>query len=113
MIPLFFLIGMIISRIHIQKFPVVSVILICLLMCYPVARLLISDRAEERHFIKCVDYETFDMKEYQLSDYTIYIPSEGNSNGYYEFPVVMNEETAEKIELRGITLREGFRAIEH
>ena len=34
----------------------------------------------------------FDMKEYQLGDYTIYIPSEGNSNGYYEFPACINME---------------------
>ena len=53
------------------------------------------------------------MIEYELKDVTLFIPAEGSRNGYYKFPVVMNEETADKIELRGKTLQEGFRVIEY
>ena len=112
LIPLFFFIGITASRIHLKKLPVISVVLMCLLMCYPVSGLLISARAEERHFIRSVDYEIFDMTEYPLGDFIIYIPSEGAFNGYYEFPAVLNLDTAEQIELRGTSLADGFRVSE-
>ena len=84
----------------------------CLLLLYPLTVLLKNMRAEERHFIDCVDYEEIEMIEYKKGNVILLIPLNNEINGYYEFPVAINEETASKIELRGNSLDTGFRIIE-
>ena len=82
---------------------------ICLI--YPFYGIFTSARAEERHFIRNVDYETFDMIKFPMKNVILFIPVDESRNGYYEFPVVINEDTALQLELRGDSLQAGFRKI--
>ncbi len=113
LVPVSLAFGCILSKAKSKKNQFIPIVLMCICMLFPFSSLFTSARAEERHFIRNVDYEEFDMIEYALKDVALFIPAEGSRNGYYEFPVVINKETAEKIELRGKTLREGFRVLNH
>ena len=112
LIPSFVFFGWIIQKIRFERIQQLSYVVMCLLLLYPLTVLLKNMRAEERHFIDCVDYEEIEMIEYKKGNVILLIPLNNEINGYYEFPVAINEETASKIELRGNSLDAGFRIIE-
>lgn len=55
------------------------------------------------------DYEDKDVKKIDFENVTVYVPVEGDRSGYYAFPSTPYERQLEIIELRGDSLKEGFK----
>lgn len=72
----------------------------------------IKHNIREPYYIKQKDYDTSKMKEYNLSGITIYSPEEGAVTGYKYFPASSYSYMIESTELRGESLKDGFRPIE-
>lgn len=64
---------------------------------------------EELYKIRCADYAQYSCREYILDGERIYVPDQGDQAGYEAFPSTPYVNRLDKIELRGETLKEGFR----
>ena len=108
LIPVLLFSGSIFASIKWKDAAVVSIAVMTFLAAGPLNSLDTSARAEERHWIRCIDYDLCSAEEKQIGEITFYIP-EDNDAGYYTFPAIGNRETADSIELRGDSLSDGFR----
>lgn len=109
LMPVFFALGSVLSGFRPREIAVVSVAGMTLLMASPLISLFGYARAEERFFVKCADYGLCDVEEVTIGDVKLYLPLENNEAGYYEFPAIHDRQDGETVELRGSTVRDGFR----
>ncbi len=109
LMPVFFASGCFLSQFRSKDIAAISLAGMTFLLSAPMLSLLSSARAEERHFIRCIDYELCDTEQMQIGDVTIHIPIENCEAGYDAFPAALDRETAERTEMRGCTIQDGFR----
>ena len=58
---------------------------------------------------KQVDYDSTEVESVTTGNMTIYYPAHGDQAWYYAFPASPDKGTAESIEMRGTTVKDGFR----
>ena len=63
---------------------------------------------EPYYFIQ-KDYDSTDLQEIDMNGITIYAPIEGEVSGYYNFPTTTYPQMIPDVELRGDSLKDGFR----
>lgn len=63
---------------------------------------------EPYYFIQ-KDYDSTDLQEIDMNGITIYAPIEGEVSGYYNFPTTTYPQMISDVELRGDSLKDGFR----
>lgn len=56
------------------------------------------------------DYDEVEVKELQIGTLTVYYPAEGENISYHAFPATAYPDMAERIQLRGEEIRDGFKA---
>lgn len=66
-------------------------------------------KTEEIHFLRVPDYDRYGCEEVMIDQYSFYVPCAEDRVGYSVFPSTPYRERLDKIELRGNTLKDGFR----
>ncbi len=61
------------------------------------------------YYIKQKEYETSPMEEFDMNGITIYSPAKGEITGYQYFPASTYDEMIRRTELRGKSLKDGFK----
>ena len=74
--------------------------------------LFIKQNITEPYYICQKKYNTSSMEEYDMNGITIYCPTESDTVGYDYFPSSAYDFMIINTELRGNTLKEGFRSLE-
>lgn len=74
--------------------------------------LFIKQNLTQPYYICQKDYETSPMTEYDMNGITVYSPTEGQVTGYQYFPSSSYNYMINTTELRGSSLKEGFRSLE-
>lgn len=74
--------------------------------------LFIKQNITEPYYIRQKEYNTSSMKEYDMNGITVYCPTEGDTVGYNYFPSSAYDYMITNTELRGNTLKKGFRSLE-
>ncbi|HBV84495.1 MAG TPA: hypothetical protein DEB74_17215 [Lachnospiraceae bacterium] len=72
----------------------------------------IKQNLKQPYYICQKDYDTSTMKEYDMNGIIIYCPEEGQITGYDYFPSSSYDYMIQLTELRGTTLKDGFRSLE-
>ena len=95
-----------------DKMKTENIALILILICivyngYPVIRTLVRGNFDDK-IIKN-DYEVMECQKVYLGEEQFYVPTEGDQAGYYEFPSSPYEAWLSLIEMRGNSLKDGFR----
>lgn len=72
----------------------------------------IKQNLKQPYYICQKDYDTSAMKEYDRNGIVIYCPEEGQITGYDYFPSSSYDYMIQLTELRGNTLKDGFRSLE-
>jgi hypothetical protein len=73
----------------------------------------IKQNLTEPYYIMQRDYETSEMTEYDMNGVTVYSPIEGQITGYQSFPASSYGYMITNTELRGKSLKDGFRNTEY
>ena len=63
----------------------------------------------EPYYIMQKDYDSAALQEIDMNGITIYAPTEGEVSGYYNFPTTTYPQMISDVELRGNSLKDGFR----
>ncbi len=86
---------------------------LCLYIC-TAAFILVKEAVtgEKIGLKRCNDYLNLTCYEVKLDNEVIYVPMRGDQGGYNYFPETTGEQVLNVIELRGGTLKEGFRVKE-
>ena len=63
----------------------------------------------EPYYIMQKDYDSTDLQEIDMDGITIYAPTHGEVSGYYNFPTTTYPQALPDVELRGDSLKDGFR----
>lgn len=63
----------------------------------------------EPYYIMQKDYDTTELQEIDMNGVTIYAPTAGEVSGYYNFPTTTYPQMIPDVELRGNSLKDGFR----
>lgn len=74
--------------------------------------IFIKHNLTQPYYICQKDYDTSSMAEYDMNGVTIYYPVEGQITGYQYFPSSSYHIMLANTELRGNTLKDGFRSLE-
>ena len=74
--------------------------------------LFIKQNLTQPYYICQKDYETSPMTEYDMNGITVYSPTEGQITGYQYFPSSSYNSMINTTELRGNSLKDGFRSLE-
>ncbi len=86
---------------------------LCLYICFGTVILTKEAFSGEKIGLKrCNDYINLSCYEVNLDNQVIYIPVQGDQGGYYFFPETTGEQILRVIDLRGDSLKEGFRVKE-
>lgn len=72
----------------------------------------IKQNLSQPYYICQKNYDTSAMKEYDMNGIVIYCPEEGQITGYNYFPSSSYDYMIQLTELRGKTLKDGFRSLE-
>lgn len=106
-----FLIGTVLeslnSKIRTIQIPLIVVLTLVVYNSYPTIRTLLRNDLDNKIVGK--DYEEIECREIPMGSELFYIPVEGDQAGYYAFPSTPYEARLNVIEMRGGTLKEGFR----
>lgn len=85
-----------------------TLVLVCIVYNgYPVIRTLVRGNFDDK--IIESDYEVMECREVHLGTEQFYVPIEGDQAGYYDFPSSPYEAELFLIEMRGSSLKDGFR----
>lgn len=74
--------------------------------------LFVKQNLTAPYYICQKDYETSPMAEYNMNGITVYCPAQGQITGYQYFPSSSYSYMINCTELRGSSLRDGFRSLE-
>lgn len=74
--------------------------------------LFIKRNLMEPYYIVQKDYDTSPMTEFDMNGVTVYSPTKGDVTGYKYFPSSTYDFMIQCTELRGETLKDGFRSLE-
>ena len=74
---------------------------------YPIARSLME--SDWNQLIVGSDYQTLECREVLLGTEKFYVPAKGDQTGYYAFTATPYEAQLNVIEMRGDSLKDGFR----
>lgn len=66
----------------------------------------------EPYYIEQKDYDTSPMTEYDMNGLTVYCPEQGEVTGYNHFPASAYSYMITNTELRGDSIKDGFRSLE-
>lgn len=66
-------------------------------------------RIHNLKLVNQVDYDMIETDSVNIGNMLIYYPKQGDLSGYYAFPASPYKGTAESVEMRGDTVRDGFR----
>lgn len=72
----------------------------------------IKQNLTQPYYICQKNYDTSPMKEFDMNGFTIYCPQEGQITGYDYFPSSSYDYMITTTELRGDSLKDGFRSLE-
>lgn len=64
----------------------------------------------EPYYVMQKDYDTTEFQTKDMNGVTIYSPVQEEISGYYNFPTTTYQQMIDEVELRGNTLKEGFRS---
>lgn len=95
------------SKIRTIQFPLIIVLILVVYNSYPTIRTLI--RSDWDNKIVGKDYEEMQCRAVSMKSELFYIPVEGDQAGYYAFPSTPYEARLNVIEMRGDSLKDGFR----
>lgn len=95
------------SKIRAIQIPLIVVLILVVYNSYPIIRTLLRSDLDNKIVGK--DYEEIECREIPMGSELFYIPVEGDQAGYYAFPSTPYEARLNVIEMRGGTLKEGFR----
>ncbi len=73
----------------------------------------VKSNLTEPYYIRQKDYDTSEMDEYDMNGITVYSPKEGEVTGYKYFPASAYDFMISVTELRGSSLKDGFRNTEY
>lgn len=106
-----FLIGTVLERLNKRiitvQFPLIVMLVLVVYNGYPILRNLLGDDWDNK--IIGEDYEAMECREVPMGSELFYIPVEGDQAGYYAFPSTPYEARLNVVEMRGDSLKEGFR----
>lgn len=64
----------------------------------------------EPYYVMQQDYDTTELRTKDMNGVTIYSPVQEEISGYYNFPTTTYRQMIDEVELRGDTLKDGFRS---
>ena len=109
-----FLLGMFLEilndKIKMKEFPLIAMTILLIYNSYPILGFLSEYNCN--NIIWGSDYEELTCEQEKLGTEIIYIPVSGDRTGYYTFPTTPYRTRLNVIELRGDSLRKGFRVKE-
>lgn len=95
------------SNMKARRLPLFIMIMLIIYNGYPAVRSLM--KSDWDHLIVGIDYQTVECREVLLGTEKFYVPAKGDQTGYYAFPATPYEAQLNIIEMRGDSLKDGFR----